>query len=104
MTLEHGFLAELSLDAWTHPADTECMTISQLATDTTAWSRFRDGVRTRLLDALPSQDACLDRAALRARARTERGRRRAVARLLASYPASRSAAAFVVPAGAGSNG
>ena len=80
------------------------MTTTQFATDSTTWSRLRDDMRARRSDALPSQDARLDRAASRAHARTERQRRRAVARVLTSYPASRSAAAFVVPTGPGSHG
>jgi hypothetical protein len=81
------------------------MTMTQFATNSTTWSRVRDRVRTQPSDALPApaQDARLDRAASRALARTERQRRRAVARVLTSYPASRSAAAFVVPAGPRSN-
>jgi hypothetical protein len=83
---------------------TGCMTSSTLVTDTSAPVRVRDRARTALRVALPSGrtgDAAAARAERRAQVRADRARRRAIALQFGAYPATRSAAAVLLPGGPG---
>jgi hypothetical protein len=83
MTLAYGLHAIGALDAWVDDADTGVMTFSIQRTGTRA-SRF------------PGMSRALS--SLRETLRRRRADRRAVARQIAAYPATRSAAASVLPA------
>lgn len=80
------------------------MTSSTLATDTPTPLRLRDRARTALSAALVSGRTSPDptslraeRADRRAQVRADRSRRRATARQIAAYPATRSTAGVLLP-------